>query len=524
MDEMFKNLKETLNETVLRDIDFGEKNKEKVRQTINIKKKRKFQWKPIFNSLLGIAAACLFFIGTGYFIADQLGAFSGNDYLASKDNMKNEIKQGQQNGDGTLYIPPAKKESYEDMTKEDVVLKMLNTVDYFHTAAGKFEYFQLYDDQSASIYTVEYKHSIKKRIGGYEKNINYHDKALMGYEESVNEIIYDDQKIWMKESEGKTYHVSDYQQPPRKDKVTPEEAFSIDLRKLYDSSERFRERLPAGGAGISLFPYEIAAGYLRNTDQWDIEKQNEEVLGHNTIVLYGKIEENQLSRMKAETATFRFWVDKDTGILVKYQEYNNNGDLTSYMQPTQLEVNIPVDTKDFVPHLEDYQKYEPLPDMFERDPKEKEIKVVDHADTYKEDIEAVMEILRKDAPFMYEFTHSDLKLFSASYERYQDYNHAYQVYSYKKDSTELGSGHRLLYVRAYHKDSIIRSTDEFIREKGERLEEFKSNDIKWESYEIKNTPEFHFIGKKGNYKYEVVSQDITYQETKDLLGTFKPIN
>lgn len=98
MDEMFKNLKETLNETVLKDIDFGEKSKEKVRRAINIKEKRKVPWKPILNNLLRIAATCLLFIGTGYFIAEQLRTFSSQDHLTSKNNMKNEGMQEQTNG------------------------------------------------------------------------------------------------------------------------------------------------------------------------------------------------------------------------------------------------------------------------------------------------------------------------------------------------------------------------------------------------------------------------------------------
>ncbi len=48
------------------------------------------------------------------------------------------------------------------MTKKDVVAKLLNTVDYFHTAAGKFEEYSLFYDDSVSTSIIEYKLSLKK--------------------------------------------------------------------------------------------------------------------------------------------------------------------------------------------------------------------------------------------------------------------------------------------------------------------------------------------------------------------------
>ena len=57
---------------------------------------------------------------------------------------------------------------------------------------------------------------------------------------------------------------------------------------------------------MSLFAYEKAASYLRNMGHWEIEKQNEALLGHNTIVLAGKMDEAVTNSEKLKGTTKRF--------------------------------------------------------------------------------------------------------------------------------------------------------------------------------------------------------------------------
>lgn len=131
--------------------------------------------------------------------------------------------------------------------------------------------------------------------------------------------------------------------------LTLEQAFSIapDGNPLTI----YRERSPLHLANATLFPYEIASNYTRDLSKWEIENQNEELLGHNTLVIKGNINHR-------DSRSFRFWVDKDTGILVKYETYDAKGELVDYLHPTSLEVNVPIDTKRFTPNLDDYKKEE----------------------------------------------------------------------------------------------------------------------------------------------------------------------
>ena len=513
MDKIFKNISDHMNQTVLKDIDFNEKNKEQVRQAIENKKKKRFNLKPTIHFLLPLSATCLFFLVISYFILSELGILSTENQTVLINNTSENFIHVPQN-DISLIKPPVLEESYEDMTKEDVFLKMLNSVDNFDTAAGKFVNYDIYADESESKDITEFKVSIKNEIGGYEKSTNLFDEKL------IQEINYNNENIWRKNHDTKTYFVNEYQQAPTQDALTLEEALSIRLKDVLKPDNNFRERPPIGTSGLSLFPYEEASIYLRDMSLWEIEKQNEKLLDHNTIVLKGKIDDLAKSRfnMKGNIDTFRFWVDKDTGILIKYESYDTNGGLASYLHPEYLVVNSEINPQIFVPKLDGFKPFVKK-EFLHPDPKEEEIEMVAQADAIKEDRDEVLELLRKDLPFLYEFNHPDLEIFSAMYEKYQNFNHGYLTYTYKND---LG----VFYLRTYHKNSLIRTTSDFEKDKGEMKETFTVNGIEWRSYELSNLTGTHFIGSKDEYIYEVVSQvseSVTYQETKDLLESLKPI-
>ncbi|MER2118844.1 MAG: hypothetical protein ABS935_01170 [Solibacillus sp.] len=514
MDDMFKQIVETMNKTVLKDIHFDAKQKENVRQVIYKRKKKRHIKPTTLNYLLPIAVASLFFLGASYYATTELEIFSREEQMTSLNNAPDHIPPGSK-VETNIYTPPAQEESYEEMTKEDVVSKLLNTVDYFYTAAGKFEDYAVYYDDSVSKSVTEYKLSIKNEIGGYEKNTTLVDEKILGYAEIINEFIYNEEKLWHKESVNNTYRVSDYEPQPKRDPITPAEAFNLELKDIYSDKANFRERPEIAPSGMSLFPYEITASYLRNTELWDIEKQNEELLGHNTIVLYGKLDEQVIIRfkMKRTTDTFRFWVDKDTGILVKYETYDTDGQLTGYLHPESLEVNITIDPQDFVPNLDGYTPFVPYGKKPEHDSREEKIEAVD---TNKEDTEAIVDLMRKDLPFLYEFTHPDLEISSAYYMEFEEeFHHAYLTYIPKNEAG-------IVYVTAYHQDSFTRPLNNFDVITGNQLELFTLNGIEWKSYELKDFLGAKFIGMKGDYIYEVVSQKITLEETKALLGSFNP--
>ncbi|MGE8082013.1 M56 family metallopeptidase [Peribacillus loiseleuriae] len=438
-----------------------------------------------------------------------------------KEQVKNKIttheKTNKEEKD-SIYTPPVQKESYKDMKKEEVLTKLLNTIDNFHTAIGKFESFYVYDNSTRKL-KVEYKISNKNVIGGYEKYISISDDKITGSSIATNEMFYDEKTNWSIDSDKQTYFKTSYVPEPSRRIIKPEDAFSINLNKIYDSDDKFREEPPRGAYSESLFPYEKTAVYLRYPNLWNIEKQNEKVLGHNTIVLSGSIDSSIVDITQPHANSFRFWVDKDTGILIKYEIYNASGEIISYLHPEKLLVNAPIDRTQFIPSLENHDDITMQEPLY-KDPREKEIEIIEHADTIPSSVQKVMEIQRETIPYFYEFNDTIVTPFSASIEEHKGQQQAYVVYSYDKPDTERGSGSRLLYTRIYPRVCVVRTTGDFNSELGEEKENFTLEEIKWSVFEIKGTPNIQLKGEKDEFVYEIVTQEVSLQEVKELLATF----
>ncbi|GAE44015.1 hypothetical protein [Mesobacillus boroniphilus] len=135
-------------------------------------------------------------------------------------------------------------------------------------------------------------------------------------------------------------------------------------------------------------------------------------------------------------------------------------------------------------------------------------------------VKKVLEIQRETIPYLYEFKDSKLTPFSSSIEEYKGQKQAYVVYSFNKPETEQGSGSRLLYTRIYPNESAVRTTGDFNTELGEKKENFTLNEIKWSVYEINGTPNIHLKGEKDGIVYEIVTQEVSLREVKELLATF----
>jgi hypothetical protein len=518
MDDRLQHLKESMDDTVMKNLDFRTKNKAEVRKSIHRpKKSNRFQ--QFFPRILSVGFTSILLLGIGYFALGNSGLLKTEE---GQPNMADQKEPPIDAKNDRVYTPPSQAENDAEMTKDEILSKLLNSIDHFETASGSFETHTVYYDNSTSGSKVEYTISNKGIIGGYEKATSIPDKSVPGAKVNSYQMFFNDQTVWRLEDDIKSFYAMEYTPQPKRKTVNHEDVFSIPIRKIYDSPDRFRETPPVGYLHSTLFPYEFIATYLRYKDNWKIEKQNEELLGHNTIVLTGSIDKSIVDIvMQPNLHSFRLWVDKDTGILLKKEIYNIDGDIVSYLHPERLEVNIPVDSTLFVPDLADYQE-RILEEQTYEDSREAEIEVVEHADFVKEEVDEVVAILRKEIPFLYEFSHPDLQLYSASMERYHDLNQAYLTYSYKKPQGERGSGSQLLCVRMYHKDAVVRSLTDFDTEKGAELGHFTLNSIEWKAFEMKNNPNTHFIGTQGEFVYEVVTQEVSFNETKNLLESFRP--
>lgn len=501
------NLKEKMDETILRDVYFDDKQYQQVLSSIEKSKdnKKVFPLKNKFTNLLSISVFSLVFLGIIYFVGTQLNLLNGPD-----TKQANEPKQNKQDSlnkpsnEETAYIPPKQEENYDEMSKEEILTKMINTVDYFETARGEYK---IHYGFSPGYQVVEYAISLKHEPGEY-------GKRTLDTGEISSQEFYKDGTVWSLNESSKTYMESRVMEENQKKDttLTLDQAFSTasDGNPLTN----YRES-PPSTANETLFPYEIDSNYTRDLSKWEIEKQNEELLGHNTLVIKG-------TKNHRDFQSFRFWVDKDTGILVKYETYNANGDIVDYLHPTKLEVNVPIDTELFTPNLEGYER-DSSDEENVVDPRENEVVQVAGTKSSSE-LEDVYNLMKSDMPFLYEFNHSDLQLISASYETFREYKIGYLYYVLDPDNDHNSS--QMLSVRVHHKDSYVRKIGSFEIVGDTNVSPFELNGIKWEGTSLQETDGewIRLAGQKDDYIYDVVSQHITLGETKDFLKILKAAN
>ncbi|WP_409271656.1 hypothetical protein V1499_19010 [Neobacillus sp. SCS-31] len=341
MRDNLENLKEKMDKTILKDINFGEGQHHKVLNSVRKTKfqKDQFRLKSKLNSLLSITVISLMFLSITYFVGKELAFL--NEPTIEKENVEDFNKTSNEK---TVFIPTKKEENYNEMTKEEILTKMINTVDYFETAAGEYK---IHNSSVPGYEIVKYALSLGNEPGGYGERIQG-DGEIFAHE------FYKDGTLWMIDERSKIYYKSVLAEggEQKGSPLTLKQAFSASSDGVPETV--YRERPPLGIANATLFPYEIASNYTRDLNKWEIEKQNEELLGHNTLVIRG-------TKNHKDFQSFRFWVDKDTGILAKYETYNSKGDIVDYLHPIKLDINVPIDSEKFTPpNLEGYKDYESL--------------------------------------------------------------------------------------------------------------------------------------------------------------------
>ncbi len=332
MEDKLKHLDEKMNSTVLKDLDFNHRRKHAVLTNIkSIEHQKSTSRRSLFKPILSTVATGMLCVGIGFFTFEHVKAPS----VKKEALVEHKVKK-------TEDVIKEKEEFYGDMTKEEILTKMLNTIDYFDTAKGSFEEYS-HDSKS----TFEYELDMGKEKGGWSRHTYTNQNKV-----NTRIDYYDQKYIWVVDENSKSYRELSYFHPSKCCTLTLERAFTKDSSGVDMTMSR--DRPPIGPPQNSLFPYEIASNYTRDLDKWRIEKQNEELVGHNTLVLSGELD--PYASEKTQSKTFRFWVDKDTGILVKYETYNANGDVVRYLHPKELIINKRVDPKKHKPDFDQYKR------------------------------------------------------------------------------------------------------------------------------------------------------------------------
>ncbi|UFT98435.1 hypothetical protein KO561_14695 [Radiobacillus kanasensis] len=326
MENEFKQLKKALDHTIFKDVDF---NHQKAIQDIiyseqrNKKRSKMTFWRNIVASTVVLAVCTVLFIS--YFQTNpNFLTKSLEENITISGNSKDMDKLG---GKTTEEYPDIQDPG--PLTKEELIERMMNTMDYFHTVEGKL----LYSKFSKNEYKVNYQLELKE------------DQYLLNSDITYNDDIPDRTLI----SNGdKLYHITPETGVFSTENVTyrkGDKIRTIGIKQNIDGEAALNKRnRPYTGADQSLFPFEFVQSYLYENNNWTIVSQDKEMFGYHTIVVEGSI-----SRRIGEdlVSSFKLWINRPTGVLLKRERYNPEGKIIDTLETTTFSLNTPIEDEVF---------------------------------------------------------------------------------------------------------------------------------------------------------------------------------
>lgn len=221
--------------------------------------------------------------------------------------------------------------------KERIQYKMLNSIDFFDSAEGSFEYYKKSTNMKD---LIEYSVDVKKNRS-YSRIVDLQNNSR------DIEDINQDKKGYTYDNKNKTYTVSSV--------ATGEE--DLDNRKDLKPKDRYFsddkgqkgvmlrvDPTQMGAASNVLFNQNIALSFLEDYNSWNIQGE-ESFLGRDCIKVNGTIGDYYNNKLGGKN--FTMLVDKSTGILLKFEVFNSAEDISFSIVSKEILVNKVIDDKKF---------------------------------------------------------------------------------------------------------------------------------------------------------------------------------
>jgi hypothetical protein len=265
---------------------------------------------------VGAGAAVLLLAGT---IALN-GGEAISTYAETTETLPAETVPVTENSDTAEYVINTVD---DELTQDAIYDRMLNTVDYFENARGSFVT-DMINTQSKS--TVEFVTDLNEGIS-YEK--------LSGSDNDT-ETLYKDGRVSTYNNTEKTVlnlicgeYEEDAEKLSGENRISTESDGSKSYYYRYNSTN-----LPY--AKLALLPQEMTFGLLSDFSLWDLCGSTT-YLGRDCEVISGTASEEYGSRLN--TAEFELYVDRSTGIILKYEGFSSDGELSGYIYMQDISID-----------------------------------------------------------------------------------------------------------------------------------------------------------------------------------------
>ncbi|MDI6619472.1 MAG: hypothetical protein QME45_12525 [Clostridiales bacterium] len=253
---------------------------------------------------------------------------------------------------GTLLLKPAK--ATDTALKQKVQNLMGNSIDNFSSAEGSFVL-----NTKVGKSTIDYKVRLKGVPSGYEEAKSPNGTTTVTiYDGNINKLEkYNIEKKEYTSVKTATGNVKSEVKEPIHDNVP----YNVkDRYSMEDNVPVYQYRSnPAcmQMSRTSLFPQEAILGFLKDYNKWDITS-SDKLLGYDTYVITGDLDSYYHKKLGTK---FKWWVEKNTGILLKEEIYDSTGKVTESLETTSLKLNTNIDDKVFTKaDKSEYKLVDPL--------------------------------------------------------------------------------------------------------------------------------------------------------------------
>lgn len=210
-------------------------------------------------------------------------------------------------------------------SKTEIQERLLNSYHFFDKAKGSFVYISANSGMNVQ---VDYK------LKWTDKKVQYHAKITDRASEVGHEIGYSDGEFTTIDHGEKVFESFKWD---INDKGEFKQIDDVYVTHQDGSKEYVypNTNLNLGMAEKSLHAKEIAIGFLENQDLWKVH-ETQPLLGREVVVIDGTFDEYYQDKLGS---AYTLWMDRNTGILLKYETYGDNGQTISSLYTTEFKVS-----------------------------------------------------------------------------------------------------------------------------------------------------------------------------------------
>lgn len=237
-----------------------------------------------------------------------------------------------------------KKENIDlKATKDYIYYKMLNTIDYYDNVAGSFS---TANGDINNPMNVEFESNL---ISGK----SYEHITMPTYDYDVE--TYTENGTFTEYSNNKKSYEKMYGAVSKKEADTIENSERVTIE--FDGNKGYHYRANPTNismASVCLLPQEMTFGFLENQELWTI-KGTEKLFDRDCVVINGIADKDYGEKLGVNE--FVFYVDLNTGVLLKYEGFNKDGILSDFMYVKEISFSDKIKVKSKSNYIEEYSDY-----------------------------------------------------------------------------------------------------------------------------------------------------------------------